>query len=125
MGRGPKPAKGGAKPAVSRKSPKHEDARVRDLEKRLAEALKLQTEAQEQLQTRNRELAEAQEQRTATAEILRVISRSPTDVQPVFDTIARSAKQLCDSQFCAGPRHGSPTWHSPPARENPSSHPAP
>jgi len=101
MGRGPKPAKGGAKPAVSRKSPKHEDARVRDLEKRLDEALKLQTEAQEQLQTRNRELAEAQEQRTATAEILRVISRSPTDAQPVFDTIARSAKQLCDSQVCA------------------------
>jgi len=97
MDRRAKPPKGKAKAKrpSARKSPKDEDSgKVRDLEKRLAEAL-------EQLQTRNRELAEAQEQRTATTEILRVISRSPTNVQPVFDTIARSAKQLCDSQFCA------------------------
>src|SRR5262245_39351008 len=43
MGRSPKPAKGKAKPAVSRKSPKNEGARVRDLKKRLAEALEQQT----------------------------------------------------------------------------------
>jgi hypothetical protein len=35
MGRGPKPPKGKAKPAVARKLPKDEGARVRDLEKRL------------------------------------------------------------------------------------------
>src|SRR5262245_28512602 len=98
MGRGPKPTKGKASPAVPGKLRANEEARVPDLEKRLAEALRDKAEAQEQLQTRDRELAEAREQRTATSEILRVISASPSDTQPVFDTILANAVRLCDAK---------------------------
>ena len=48
-----------------------------------------------ELQKLNDELTEALDQQTATSEILRVISQSPTDVQPVFDTIVRNAVRLC------------------------------
>ena len=47
-----------------------------------------------ELEARNRDLTEALEQQTATSDILRVISQSPTDVQPVFDTIAQARSRL-------------------------------
>src|SRR5262249_30025648 len=54
-----------------------------------------------ELETRNRALTESLERETATGEILRVISSSPTDIQPVLDAILDSGRRLCAAEFGA------------------------
>jgi GAF domain-containing protein/DNA-binding response OmpR family regulator len=59
----------------------------------------LDTDVRDQLAQAQRELAEARELQAASADVLRVISSSPTDIQPVFDAIAERAVRLCHGQF--------------------------
>jgi two-component system, NtrC family, sensor kinase len=77
--------------------PKRQDLvqALAEREAELAEARRQNTRLFDDLQTRSQELTEALEHQTAASEVLSAISRSPTEVQPVFDAIARSATELC------------------------------
>ncbi|MBI2231267.1 MAG: GAF domain-containing protein [Deltaproteobacteria bacterium] len=55
----------------------------------------------QQIESRNRDLTEALEQQTATSEVLGVISSSPTDLEPTYQTILRNITRLCESNIAA------------------------
>ncbi|HET9941922.1 MAG TPA: GAF domain-containing protein, partial [Terriglobia bacterium] len=63
-----------------------------------------------EIQARNAELHEALEHQTATAEVLGIISRSPTDVQPVLDAIVESAARVCGIDDVVLRLHDGNTW---------------
>ena len=88
MERRGKPVKRKAQGKRSIARSRRKNGSARDLQKQLADVLG-------QLQTRDRELGEALQRQTATSEVLRLISRFQTDVEPVFDAIAAKALDLC------------------------------
>ena len=57
------------------------------------------TQLFEEVQTRTRDLQEALERQTATSEVLSVISSSPGELQPVFETMLSNAVRLCEAKF--------------------------
>src|SRR5262249_17066879 len=69
------------------------------------------SDLQEQLKRQARELEEAREERAAVAEVLRLISSSPGELEPVFQALLENATRLCEAKFGSLLRYDGKMFH--------------
>jgi GAF domain-containing protein len=89
----------------------------------------------DEVQARTRDLTESLQQQTATSEVLKVISRSPGELEPVFQAMLENATHICEAKFGNMFRYKDGAFHAiamhnaPPAyadaRKHGSLHPGP
>jgi two-component system NtrC family sensor kinase len=78
----------------------------------------------DEVQARTRDLTESLQQQTATSEVLKVISSSPGELEPVFQTMLENATRICDAKFGTMFRFDGDAFHpiamlnTPPALTN-------